>query len=69
MSLYLNENNAFQIPVNNPEFLAEKILFVLNNEDSVKKVAEKGRLLVDNEFNYRLQCHRIKCFFEVVVGC
>ena len=70
MTNYLKDNeNAFQVPVSNPQFLAKKILYILNNEVEVREIAKKGRLLVENDFNYRLQSSRIKLFFDNIVGC
>lgn len=65
MTNYLKDGiNAFEVPVDRPDLLAEKIVFVIENPEQVLPVAELGASLAQNEFNYREQGKRLKMFFD-----
>ncbi|NEW85326.1 MAG: glycosyltransferase family 4 protein [Mariniphaga sp.] len=65
MANYLKDGiNAFEVPVDRPDLLAEKIVFVIENPEQVKPIAEQGAAFAQNEFNYRVQGKRLKTFFD-----
>jgi len=69
MAYYLkNGINAFEVPVDRSDLLAEKILYILNNQDQSNRVAANGLTLVYDEFNYQVQGPKLKMFFEEVVN-
>ena len=68
MNKYLKDGeNAFSVPVDRPDLLAEKILFILNNDSKVKQIGECGALLAKEEFDYHVQGERLKLFFDYLL--
>jgi len=54
--------NAFLAKPNDPEAFAEKLDFALSNPELAKKIGEKGKQLVYNEFNYKVQSQKLADF-------
>ncbi len=60
---YLHDNeNAYLVNPGDPDALAEKIDFVLENYKQAKEVGEKGKELTHSVFNYNFQAKRIISF-------
>ena len=47
-----NGENGFIIPIKNPEILAEKIIYLLKNEDISKKFGERNRKIIEERNDY-----------------
>lgn len=61
--LYIvDEKHAFLVPPDDNHAFAERIKYVLNNYEYAMKVAENGKSLVYDTFNYRVQAERIHSF-------
>ena len=69
MTNYLKDGfNAFEIPSARPDLLAEKILYILDNQKDANRIAENGFALTQNEFNYQIQGKRLSLFFNEVIN-
>ena len=70
MSYYLKDGiNAFEVPINSPKILADKILYILNNKDTVTQIANAGIQLAQEVFDYRIQGKRLKFYFDKLLKC
>ncbi|MGD8779517.1 MAG: glycosyltransferase [Ignavibacteria bacterium] len=61
---YFNDSNIIFLEENFADRIAEKIVFVLKNKYQVEKIAEQGKYLAQNVFNYKKQCIRLTEFFN-----
>ena len=67
--LYIeDEKHAFLVPPDDNHAFAERIKYVLNNYEYAMKVAENGKSLVYDTFNYRVQAERIHDFLLDLVS-
>lgn len=65
MAFYLHDKqNAFEVPVNNSEKMAETILTIINNEPIVGVIAQNGKKLANSTFNYLYQTDNLRLFFQ-----
>lgn len=68
MTKYLKDNvNAFEVPVDNPVFLADKIMLIIENDANAQQIALNGFSLVNAELNYLVHCRRLKHYFSDIV--
>jgi glycosyltransferase involved in cell wall biosynthesis len=67
ISDYINDGiNAFIVPPGDSEALAEKLIYVLNNQEIAKQVGIKGKELTENIFNYNYQTKRMIGFINSI---
>jgi glycosyltransferase involved in cell wall biosynthesis len=52
--------NGFVVPLRNPEILAEKILYLVKNEDERKKMSENNRKLIEEKNNYYKEMEKME---------
>lgn len=65
MGNYLQDNvNAFIVPLNNINALAQKIIDVLQNPEKSKEIGERGRETAMTHFNYQIQGERLANFLK-----
>jgi len=59
------------VPPGNPEILAEKILFLLNNESELKRISKKARERVLREFTSEIMSNKTEKIYERILngGC
>ncbi len=59
--------NGFVIPVKNPKILAEKIIYLLKNEDVRKMLGEAGRRTIEEKNNYYREMEKMGKIYEEIV--
>lgn len=67
MGKYLRDNeNAFIVPANDTDAIAEKILFILKNPDTANRVGHNGKNFALKEFNFIYYSDRLTTFFKTI---
>jgi glycosyltransferase involved in cell wall biosynthesis len=56
------------VPPGNPEILAKKILFLLNNESESKRIAKKARERILEEFTSEIMCNKTEKIYERILN-
>jgi len=56
--------NGLLIPPNDPEKLAEALIYLLNNPDIAKKMGEKGIKIAKEEFSYQIMIKKIERIYD-----
>jgi glycosyltransferase involved in cell wall biosynthesis len=57
-------DNGFVIPVKSPKLLAEKIIYLLKNEDIRKKFGKSGRKIIEERNNYYKEMEKMENIYE-----
>jgi glycosyltransferase involved in cell wall biosynthesis len=57
-------DNGFVIPVKNPKVLAEKIIYLLKNENIRKKFGKSGRKIIEERNNYYKEMEKMENIYE-----
>lgn len=66
MGKYLKHNeNSIIVPVNNVPALANAILYILNNPEVSKRLAENGKITAQTHFNFMIQGKRLAEFLNL----
>jgi L-malate glycosyltransferase len=58
-----NGENGFVIPVRSPEILAEKILYLIENENARREFGEKNREIIVERYNYAKEMEKVEQFY------
>jgi len=56
--------NGFIVPTGNPEALAEKIIYLLQNRDSLKRFGSVNRSLIEERANYQKEMEKMRRIYE-----
>lgn len=64
---YLNNENSFIVEPDNNKAFADQILKVFLNYKEALVIGEKGKLLVENIFNYKIQSKRIHDYLMNII--
>ena len=56
--------NGFVVPIKNPEILAEKIIYLIKNEDERRKMGKNNRKLIEEENNYYKEMEKMERLYE-----
>jgi glycosyltransferase involved in cell wall biosynthesis len=59
-----NGVNGFVVPVKDPKSLAEKIIYLLQNEDIRKKFGKTSRKIIDERNNYYKEMEKMEDIYE-----
>lgn len=51
--LVVDGETGFVVPPNDPEILAQKVLYLLENEELAREMGERGRQIVENKFDIK----------------
>ncbi len=62
-----NGKNGFLAPIRNPEILAEKIVYLLRNEEIRKKIGENPRKTIEERNNYYKEMEKMGKLYEKVL--
>lgn len=62
--LIVNGENGFLIPIKDPLQIAEKCLFLLNNEDLINEFGEKGRELIQHQFSIANVLYEMELIYQ-----
>jgi glycosyltransferase involved in cell wall biosynthesis len=57
-------DNGFVIPVKSPKLLAEKIIYLLKNENIRKKFGKSGRKIIEERNNYYKEMEKMENIYE-----
>lgn len=64
-NVYLKDSiNAFIVPPNHPELIAEKIVYAIGHPEEAEKIGKEGHKLIEKEFNSVCQTRRIISFLK-----
>ena len=55
---------GFVIPLKNPEALAEKIIYLIKNENERRKMGENNRKLIEQKNNYHKEMEKVEKIYE-----
>jgi glycosyltransferase involved in cell wall biosynthesis len=62
-----NGENGFLVPVKSPEALAEKIIYLLNDENVRQKIGSAGRAVIEEKNDYYNEMEKIeKSYYELI---
>jgi len=59
-----NEENGFIVPIKNPEALAEKIIYLLENEEVRKRFGEISRRRIEEKGDYYKEMEKMRELYE-----
>lgn len=59
--------NGFVVPTRSPERLAEKIIYLLENTDDLKRFGEINRTIVEERADYRTEMKKMERIYEILV--
>jgi len=59
--------NGFIVPVKDPESLAEKIIYLLENEEVRTRFGKISRKIIDERLNYRVEMEKMAKLYEELV--
>jgi len=59
-----NGENGFIIPVKRPDLLAEKIIYLLNNEELRQKMGRANRQLIEERADYKKEMDKMEQLYE-----
>lgn len=59
---------GFVIPIKNPEILAEKILFLLNNKTARESFGARNRKIIEEKNNYYVEMARAEKLYEKIIA-
>lgn len=59
--------NGFLVPIKSPVALAEKIIFLLKNEDIRKKFAEINRKIIEGKNNYFVEMAKVEDIYQKLI--
>lgn len=62
-----NGENGFLIPVKNPELLAEKIVYLLKNENLRKNFGQKSRKIIEEKNNYYKEMEKMEEIYKELI--
>jgi glycosyltransferase involved in cell wall biosynthesis len=62
-----DEVDGLLVPPGNPEILAEKILFLLNNESELKRISKKARERILGEFTSEIMSNKTEKIYERIL--
>lgn len=64
----LDGENGFVIPARSPEVLAERIIFLLKNEDVRKRFGKAGRKVIEDKNNYYKEMEKMEGFYKNILS-
>lgn len=64
----INGGNGFIVPVNNIDMLAERIIYLLKNDEVRKKFGKAGRKIIIERAEYKKEMQRMESFYQELVG-
>jgi glycosyltransferase involved in cell wall biosynthesis len=68
VSNYFQDNvNCFFVPQNNPNAIAEKIVFILKNPEASQRIGNEAKKTAFNEFDYKHNCEKLDSFFKMLL--
>jgi len=63
-----NGVNGFIVPLRDPKTLADKIVYLLKNENIRKEFGIRNRIIIEKKNNYYKEMERMKHIYEVLAG-
>jgi len=61
------EENGFIVPVKDPKVLAEKIIYLLENEDIRKRFGEANRRIIEEKADYYKEMEKVENIYKALV--
>ncbi len=58
-----NDKNGFIIPVKSPKILAEKVIFLIKNNDVRVEFGERGRKIIEEKNNYYVEMEKMESIY------
>lgn len=58
-----NDKNGFIIPIKSPEILAEKIIFLIKNNDVRAEFGKRGRKIIEEKNNYHVEMEKVESVY------
>jgi glycosyltransferase involved in cell wall biosynthesis len=63
-----NGVNGFIVPLRDPKTLADKIVYLLKNENIRKEFGIRNRIIIEKKNNYYKEMERMEHIYEVLAG-
>ena len=67
-SFLKDKENAFIVPPNDSDAIAEKILYILDHPDEALKIGKAGKALAEKEFYFMNHSKKLADFFKTIVN-